>query len=72
MKCNVGGSDQTLRFTAGASLMAMGLLSHGWRRKLGVILGAVGLATAAARYCPINQLAGRNTRALAGSGERAA
>ncbi len=61
MKCNVGGSDRTLRFTAGASLMTMGLLTHGWLRKVGIILGAVGLGTAATRFCPINQLAGRNT-----------
>ncbi len=61
MKCNVGGGDRTLRFTAGASLLTMGLLTHGWLRKVGIILGAVGIGTAAGRFCPINQLAGRNT-----------
>jgi len=61
MKCNVGGGDRILRLTAGGSLMTMGLLTHGWLRKLGIILGAVGIGTAASRFCPINQLAGRNT-----------
>jgi hypothetical protein len=61
MKCNVGGSDLVIRLTAGGSLLTMGLLTHGWLRKLGIILGAVGIGTAATRFCPINQLAGRNT-----------
>ncbi len=72
MKRNVGGSDQTLRFAAGASLLTMGLLTHGWLRKLGLILGAVGLTTATTRYCPINQLAHRNTRELLASRARVA
>jgi uncharacterized membrane protein len=72
MKCNVGGSDRTLRFAAGGSLLTMGLLTHGWLRKLGLILGGIGLGTAATRFCPINQLTGRNTCELSERVSRAA
>ncbi len=61
MKCNVGGEDRIVRFAAGGALLTIGLLSHGLPRKLGIILGAIGIGTAASRFCPMNQLAGRNT-----------
>ncbi len=72
MKCNVGGGDRILRFVAGGSLLTMGLLTHGWTRKLGIILGAVGISTAATRFCPVNRLAGRNTCELPGRATHAA
>jgi Inner membrane protein YgaP-like, transmembrane domain len=62
MKRNVGGGDQILRLAAGGGLLTMGLLTHGWLRKVGIILGAVGIGTGVSRFCPINQLARRNTR----------
>ncbi len=61
MKCNVGGEDRIVRLVAGGTLLTMGLLSHGLARKLGIILGAIGIGTAASRFCPVNQLTGRNT-----------
>lgn len=61
MKCNVGGGDRILRLAAGGGLLTMGLLTHGWLRKVGLILGGIGIGTGASRYCPINRLADRNT-----------
>jgi hypothetical protein len=61
MQCNVGGEDRITRLVAGGTLLTLGLLSHGLPRKLGIILGAVGIGTALGRFCPMNQLAGRNT-----------
>jgi Inner membrane protein YgaP-like, transmembrane domain len=61
MKYNVGGGDRILRLAAGGGLLTMGLLTHGTLRKLGLILGGIGIGTAVSRFCPINQLAHRNT-----------
>jgi DUF2892 family protein len=61
MRCNVGGEDRITRFVAGGTLLTMGLLSRGFARKLGIILGAIGIGTAASRFCPVNLLSRRNT-----------
>ncbi len=72
MKANVGGSDRIIRLAAGGGLLTMGFLTHGWLRKVGLILGGIGIGTGVSRYCPINQLAGRNTRKTAKEIEAAA
>ena len=63
MQCNVGGAERGLRFLIGAAALAAAWfidVADAWRIGLFAI-GAIGLATATFRYCPLNSLTGRNT-----------
>ena len=62
-RCNVGRTEQKLRWAAGAALLgaaAFAPLSRGWRIGLGV-LGVAEIITGTTRYCPASQLLGINT-----------
>ncbi len=62
MKHNVGGKDQTIRFMIASAGITMGLFAkRGWLKALGFSLGGAELATAIARYSPLNKVLGRNT-----------
>lgn len=62
MKHNVGGKDQTIRFMIASAGIMMGLFAkRGWIRALGFSLGGAELATAIARFSPLNEVLGRNT-----------
>ncbi len=62
MERNVGGKDQTIRFMIASAGITMGLFAkRGWLKALGFSLGGAELATAIARYSPLNKVLGRNT-----------
>ena len=62
MKRNVGGRDQTVRLMIASAGIAIGLFAkRGWIKALGFSIGGTELATAIARYSPVNELLGRNT-----------
>jgi len=50
MRQNVGGLDRAIRLDLGAVLLVAGLCVHS---TLLIILGAIGLGTGAAGYCPL-------------------
>jgi len=61
MQCNIGNKDRTIRFTVGATLLVVGLLTS---HLLGTILDVVGVVliiTAAVRYCPAYTVVGITT-----------
>lgn len=63
MQCNVGGAERGLRLVIGVVAIAVavfGGVEGGWRIAL-LAIGAIGLLTAAVRYCPLNSLIGRNS-----------
>jgi hypothetical protein len=63
MQCNVGGAERAVRLMLGVAAVAAGLfieMEDSWRIAFFVI-GGLGLATAAFRYCPLNSAAGRNS-----------
>ena len=63
MKSNVGGIDRTGRFVLGAVLLLAGLLAPvtmTWRIVL-LVIAAIALVTATARFCPANAILGINT-----------
>lgn len=63
MQCNVGGVEREVRAGVGGALLAaasVGLVPVRWRIAMAV-LGALGLATAAAQYCPLNSVLGIDT-----------
>jgi type IV secretory pathway TrbD component len=58
MKCNVGGTDRTIRIALGVLLAVVGLfaqLEMMWR-VLVLVIAVILLATAIVRYCPINDM----------------
>lgn len=62
-ECNVGGTDRIARLSIGSLLLGAGLIaptSRAIRIAIGV-LGAAGLVTGLARYCPASKALGRNT-----------
>jgi len=62
MERNVGGRDQTVRFMIASAGLAIGLFAkRGWIKALGFSIGGTELATAIARYSPLNAVVGRNT-----------
>lgn len=63
MKCNVGGIDRNIRFVVGVVLLIVGLLAPmdmTWRI-VAVVIGAIALITAFAKFCPINAMLGVDT-----------
>lgn len=64
MKKNVGGWDRNTRWIVGAGAVLAGLfapLPKSWR--VGLLgLGTAQIVTAAAQYCPVNQMLGIDTR----------
>jgi hypothetical protein len=63
MRCNVGGVEREVRAGVGLALLAaasVGPMPARWRALLAGI-GAVGVATAAAQYCPLNSVLGIDT-----------
>lgn len=62
MKRNLGGKDQTVRFMIASAGIMMGLFAkRGWLKALGFSIGGAELATAIARYSPLNSVLGRDT-----------
>lgn len=61
MQTNVGKKDQMTRYVIGSALVASGLFGKGAWRWVGGLAGASLLASAATRYCPMNQAMGVNT-----------
>lgn len=72
MERNVGGLDRTLRIAGGLVFVvlsmglvafgdALGTTTQGGLAALTLLIAAILLATAGARTCPLNQVAGRNT-----------
>lgn len=62
-KCNVGGIDRTARIILGSVLLLAGILAPLdmlWRIVI-LVLAAIALVTALARYCPANALLGIDT-----------
>ena len=60
MERNVGGMDRNVRFGIGGLFLLLALFlpwAWGWRA-LFLILGAVAIATAVMRHCPINKALG--------------
>ena len=63
MQCNVGGVEREVRAGVGLALIAgaaLGPLPVRWRAALAG-LGAIGVATAASQYCPLNAALGIDT-----------
>ena len=63
MRCNVGGVEREVRAGVGLALLsaaALGALPVRWRAVLAG-LGAMGVATAASQYCPLNSVLGIDT-----------
>lgn len=63
MQCNVGGVEREVRAGVGLALLsaaALGPLPAKWRAALAG-LGAIGVATAASQYCPLNAVLGIDT-----------
>lgn len=58
MKRNVGGVDSKLRSLIGSALLGYGL---GSGSRGAMLAGLAGLVTAAADYCPVNELMGLDT-----------
>ena len=68
MKCNVGGIDRIGRIVIGIALLVVGLavpLDMTWRI-VALVIAAIALVTATARFCPANAIFGINTCAGAG------
>lgn len=63
LKCNVGGTERSIRFGAGAALGGIGVLlpSSNLARYLLLGAAAISIVTATTRYCPLNDLLNRNT-----------
>ena len=62
MERNLGGRDQTVRLMIASAGVAIGLFAkRGWIKALGFSIGGTELATAIARYSPLNKLLNRNT-----------
>lgn len=62
MQINLGQSEQIVRGVVGAGLIlvtGLGALD-GWWKVLAVVVGAVGVFTASAGYCPLYQALGLN------------
>ncbi len=58
MKCNVGGTDRTIRIVIGILLAVVGLFAQIemiWR-VVALVIAAIALITAFVRYCPINAM----------------
>ena len=63
MHCNVGGAEREVRAGIGLALLAassMSPLPARWRALLAGV-GAIGVATAASQYCPLNSMLGIDT-----------
>ena len=63
MKCNVGGIDRIGRIVIGIALLVVGLavpLDMTWRI-VSLVIAAIALVTATARFCPANAIFGINT-----------
>jgi hypothetical protein len=63
MQCNVGGVEREVRAGIGLALLAASSVSPlpaRWRALLAG-LGAIGVATAASQYCPLNTVLGIDT-----------
>lgn len=63
MKCNVGGLDRTGRIVIGIVLLVVGLVAPiemTWR-VVALVVAAIALLTAIARFCPANAIFGINT-----------
>lgn len=63
MKCNVGGIDRIGRIVIGIVLLIVGLLAPvgpTWQI-VALVIAAIALVTAAARFCPANAILGINT-----------
>lgn len=63
MKTNVGGWDRNVRWIVGAGALVAGAVAPlrlPWRIGL-LAFGAAELITAGSRYCPVNEMLGRNT-----------
>ncbi|HOM73106.1 MAG TPA: DUF2892 domain-containing protein [Armatimonadota bacterium] len=63
VECNVGGTDRTTRIGIGAALLGLGLLAS-MSKPLKIassVIGAVGLTTGLARYCPVSKALHINT-----------
>lgn len=62
MKRNLGGKDQTVRLMIASAGVAIGLFAkRGWIKALAFSIGGTELATAIARYSPLNAFLRRNT-----------
>ena len=57
MKCNVGKTEQLIRTVAGLAIIGVGVYFSSWWGAIGLIL----LASAALKWCPINQVLGLST-----------
>ena len=63
MHCNVGGVEREVRAGIGLALLAASSVSPlpaRWRALLAGV-GAIGVATAASQYCPVNSVLGIDT-----------
>ncbi|HEX4926378.1 MAG TPA: DUF2892 domain-containing protein [Burkholderiales bacterium] len=63
MTHNVGGTERRVRGAAGTALLAAAFSPRGAISRSAIVggIGAVLLATALLRYCPLNQLVGRDS-----------
>jgi hypothetical protein len=63
MKCNVGGTERSIRIGAGLLAMGIGLFAGLSSTIAGVVLGvgAILLITGTVRFCPLSALFGINT-----------
>ncbi len=57
MKCNVGGTEKSIRIIVGIVIIAAGIFFRSWWG----IIGLVPLITGAIGYCPVSQALGINT-----------
>lgn len=62
MKCNVGGTDRTLRIVLGVILLPLAYFTlSGVLAVLGYVVGGIGLVTGVLRFCPANAILGVNS-----------
>ncbi len=61
MHRNVGNAERYARLAIGAAAGVAATRAHGWPRAALGTIAAAGLGTGAAQYCPINQVAGRDS-----------
>ena len=63
MKCNVGGTERSIRIGAGLLAVGIGLFAGLSSTIAGVVLGAgaILLITGMVRFCPLSALFGINT-----------
>ncbi len=57
MKCNVGGTEKSIRIIVGIVIIAAGIFLRSWWG----IIGLAPLITGAIGYCPLSQALGTNT-----------